>query len=81
MLPVLDELRSSGAQRVIVGTASSSISAIAFYQKAGFRLSTIERDFFSTGRGYPQGLTENGIPVRDLVLMDQVLSLPPARSA
>jgi ribosomal protein S18 acetylase RimI-like enzyme len=70
---VLAEMRAAGIRRVVVGTASSSIGPIAFYQKAGFRLWTIERDFFSEQRGYPAGLTEDGIAIRDMVWMDQSL--------
>lgn len=70
---VLERLRSSGARRVIVGTSSSGIGQLAFYQKAGFRLLVIERNFFSPERGYPEGIEENGIPLRDMVWMDQEL--------
>lgn len=62
--------RRAGA---MVGTASCRIGQLAFYQNAGFRLCGIERGFFSTARGYPQGLEENGIPLRDMVWMDQEL--------
>jgi ribosomal protein S18 acetylase RimI-like enzyme len=68
---VLVELRADGVQRVIVGTASCGIGQLAFYQKAGFRLWKIERDYFNGERGYPDGVTENGIPLRDMVWMDQ----------
>ena len=46
---------------------------LAFYQKTGFRLWKIERDFFSRERGYPEGIEEAGIPLRDMVRMDQEL--------
>jgi hypothetical protein len=46
---------------------------LAFYQKAGFRLWRIERDVFTTARGYPEGIEENGIPLRDMVWMEQEL--------
>jgi ribosomal protein S18 acetylase RimI-like enzyme len=75
LLAVLDELRARGVRRVVVGTSSSSVGQLAYYQKAGFRLAWIERDFFTLGRGYPDGLVENGIPVRDMVWMDQELAL------
>ena len=68
---VLEQLRSGGVKRVIVGTSSAGIGQLAYYQKAGFRLWKIERDFFSPERGYPEGLEENGIPLRDMVWMDQ----------
>jgi ribosomal protein S18 acetylase RimI-like enzyme len=74
LLAVLDQLRARGVRRVVVGTSSSSVGQLAYYQKAGFRLARIERDFFTSERGYPDGLVENGIPVRDMVWMDQQLA-------
>lgn len=70
---VLADLRRTGVLRVVVGTSSSGIGQLAFYQKAGFRLWRIERDYFTAERGYPQGIEENGIPLRDMVWMDQEL--------
>ena len=77
---VLAELAAGGVRRVVVGTANSSIGQLAFYQKAGFRLWRIERDFFSPARGYPAGLEENGIPLRDMVWLEQTL-VPPSERA
>jgi NAD(P)H-dependent FMN reductase/GNAT superfamily N-acetyltransferase len=71
---VIDDLRRAGARRLIVGTASSGLRELGFYQKAGFRFWRIERDFFSIEKGYPGGATENSIPVRDMVWMDQELT-------
>jgi GNAT superfamily N-acetyltransferase len=71
MTLVLGELRAAGVRRVIVGTASCGIGQLAFYQKAGFRLWKVERDFFTPERGYPPGIEENGIPLRDMVWMEQ----------
>jgi ribosomal protein S18 acetylase RimI-like enzyme len=70
---VLDHLRARGCKRVIVGTANAAIGELAFYQKAGFRLLRIERDFFTPARGYPPAMVDNGIPLRDMVWMDQTL--------
>jgi ribosomal protein S18 acetylase RimI-like enzyme len=70
---VIDDLRARGVRRVIVGTANAGIGQLAYYQKAGFRLLRIERDFFSADRGYPPHLEENGIRLRDMVWMDQNL--------
>ena len=75
---VIARLRAQGYRRVIVGTASASIGALAYYQKSGFRLLRVERDFFTPARGYPETMTENGILVRDMVWMDRTLG-PPAR--
>lgn len=70
---VLADLRNRGVRRVIVGTGSCGIGQLAFYQKAGFRLWRVDRDFFTAARGYPDGLEENGIPLRDMVWLDQRL--------
>jgi len=70
---VLADLRTRGVRRVVVGTGNAGLGVIAFYQKAGFRLLGIERDYFSSARGYPEGLEEDGIPLRDMVWMDQSL--------
>jgi ribosomal protein S18 acetylase RimI-like enzyme len=67
---VLADLRTRGVRRVILGTGNSGIGQLAFYQKAGFRLWRVERDFFSPERGYPEGIEENGIPLKDMVWMD-----------
>jgi hypothetical protein len=71
---VLADLRAGGVRRAIVGTGNSGIGQLAFYQKAGFRLWRIERDFFSPARGYPEGIEENGIPLRDMVWLDMELN-------
>jgi ribosomal protein S18 acetylase RimI-like enzyme len=70
---VCNRLRTAGVQRVVVGTASSGLRQLGFYQRLGFRVTHVERDFFTTERGYPPGLAENGIAIRDMVWMEQSL--------
>lgn len=48
-----------------VGTANSSIDNIAFYQKCGFRMKEIKRDFF---RAYSKPNVEFGIQALDMVM-------------
>lgn len=67
-------LAARGVRTVVVGTASSGVRQLAFYQRLGFRLSRVERDYFTEVKGYPPGLTEHGIPVRDMVWMDLALA-------
>ena len=67
---VCDRLRDRGIRRVVVGTATSGVRQLAFYQRLGFRLERIERDFFTAEKGYPADLSENGIPTRDMAWMD-----------
>lgn len=69
----LEELRRRDVRRAIVGTANAGIGQLAYYQKAGFRLLRIERDFFSPARGYPAVMEDNGIRLRDMVWMDMEL--------
>ncbi len=68
---VCTKLRATGVQRVVVGTASSGLRQLGFYQRLGFRLTRVEPDFFTEARGYPRGLVENGIPIRDMVWMER----------
>jgi ribosomal protein S18 acetylase RimI-like enzyme len=71
---VCERLRDRGIRRVVVGTATSGVRQLAFYQRLGFRLERIERDFFTTEKGYPADLSENGIPTRDMAWMDRELA-------
>jgi ribosomal protein S18 acetylase RimI-like enzyme len=71
---VLAELRARGFRRSVVGTSNAGIGQIAFYQKAGFRISRIERDYFTLEKGYDPDERENGLPHRDMIWFDQVLA-------
>ncbi len=63
---LLDEARRLGVKSLLVGTANSSLENIAFYQKCGFRLDHVRRDFFS----YIQPpISEHGIPMRDMIVL------------
>lgn len=70
---VLERLRARGVRRVVVGTASSSLDALAFYQRQGFRPWRIERDRFTVERGYAPDLHEDGMLVRDMIWLDRAL--------
>lgn len=62
--------KEKGFQRMIVGTANSSISNLAFYQKAGFRIAEIRRGFFNN---YPEPVFEDGIKAEDMVVFAREL--------
>jgi GNAT superfamily N-acetyltransferase len=70
---VHDALRDRGVATVRVGTSSLATRELVFYQRCGFRLSHIERDYFNEARGYPPDLAHDGIPLRDMVWMDQTI--------
>jgi len=59
--------RELGAEKLEVGTGNSSISQLAFYQKAGFRMQRIARNFFTLN--YDEPIFENGIQCRDMVIL------------
>ncbi len=71
---VLSLLAARGVRTAVVGTASSGVRQLAFYQRCGFRFSRVERDYFTPEKGYPPDLTENGIPTRDMVWMEHDLA-------
>ena len=71
---VLADLRARGFRRSVVGTSNAGVGQIAFYQKAGFRLWRIERDYFTLEKGYDPDERENGLPHRDMIWFDQDLA-------
>jgi ribosomal protein S18 acetylase RimI-like enzyme len=56
--------KESGAKSIEVGTGNSSFSQLALYQKCGFRMYSIESNFFDA---YPEPIIENGIRCIDMV--------------
>ncbi|MFD2045467.1 GNAT family N-acetyltransferase [Ornithinibacillus salinisoli] len=62
----------AGMHKMVVGTANSSIGNLAFYQKAGFRIIGVKKDFFLH---YPQPIFENGIRAMDMVMFEKELKL------
>ena len=65
--------REEGAQTVTVTTATADLDNVRFYQRRGFRATTIERDAFTEAKGYPPQLEANGIPVRDSITFTLLL--------
>jgi RimJ/RimL family protein N-acetyltransferase len=63
---IISEARQHGTHSVIVGTANSSLDNIAFYQKCGFRMDTIRKDYFSY---LLTPVYEYGILMRDMLLL------------
>ncbi len=60
------ELHRRGGRSLLVGTANSSLENIAFYQKCGFRMFEVKRDYFA----YIQPpLSEHGIQLRDMLVL------------
>lgn len=60
----IDFFRKSGASRMEVGTGTFGYQ-LAFYQKHGFRVTAIDRDFFVNH--YPAPLFEGGVQLLDML--------------
>lgn len=67
------ESHADGARMMLVATATADTGNLRFYQRQGFRMLRIERDAFTTFGGYPNGLTIDGIPLRDRVWLNRPL--------
>lgn len=60
-----------GAETLEVGTGNSSLDQLAFYQKAGFRMDRIAKNYFTLN--YDEPIFENGIECRDMVFLKMSL--------
>ena len=63
---VKDYAKEKGALSIKVGTGNSSLLQLALYQKCGFRMQSIKKDYFSK---YPEPIFENGIQCLDMVIL------------
>ena len=61
---VIDFYRNSGARQLEVGTGTFGYQ-LAFYQRHGFRVTSIDRDFFV--KNYPEPIFEDGIQLIDML--------------
>lgn len=61
----LEQAEDAGFQHVEIGTGNSSFDQLALYQKCGFRMKSIEPDFFT--HHYSEPIIENGLLCQDMV--------------
>ncbi len=57
-----------------VGTADGSAAALAFYQRNGFGVSHVVKDFFT--KNYPEPIYDAGVLCRDMVYLCKINSRP-----
>ncbi|RAP76129.1 GNAT family N-acetyltransferase [Paenibacillus montanisoli] len=57
--------KEQGYRQLEIGTGNSSLGQLGLYQKCGFRVTGVERDYFV--RHYAEPIIENGIPCRDMI--------------
>lgn len=65
LLHALSEAERMGFGKVEIGTGNSSLGQLALYQKCGFRIDSVDYNFFV--RNYPEPILENGIQCRDMI--------------
>ncbi|MCB0324753.1 MAG: GNAT family N-acetyltransferase [Bdellovibrionales bacterium] len=66
------EAKKRGGRILEVGTGNCSFRQLAFYQRAGFRISGVDTDFF-LGR-YKKTYRTNGVKLQDMVRLSMRLS-------
>ncbi|GGB60836.1 putative N-acetyltransferase YvbK [Lentibacillus populi] len=72
IMDAIQKAKAMGYKTIEVGTGNSSIGQLAFYQKCGFRMTSIDSDFFI--RHYQDDIFENGIWCRDMIRLTRDLS-------
>lgn len=65
----IQQAKVLGYKTIEIGTGNSGVGQLALYQKCGFRMTSIDRDFFI--RHYSEEIFENGIQVVDMVRLSQ----------
>lgn len=71
LLHAIHMARQRGYRTVELGTGNSSIGPLALYQKCGFRIVGVDRDFFTLH--YSKPIYEHGILCRDMIRLALVL--------
>jgi len=63
--------QESGYKNLIVGTGNSSIGQLTLYQKEGFEINRIEKNFFI--KNYSEPIFENGTQRKHMVILEKNL--------
>lgn len=64
--------REGGFKKLVICTGNSSIGQLALYQKEGFEIKGIEKDYFT--RNYAEPIFENGIQCRHKIILEKKLT-------
>lgn len=56
---------------ICIGTANSSIMQLYLYQKKGFEVSNIRKNYFTDN--YPEPIYENGIQAKHMIMLEMAL--------
>jgi ribosomal protein S18 acetylase RimI-like enzyme len=69
----VERARAEGRTQLAVATAAADAGNLRFYQRAGFRLRSVERNAFTPATGYPTPTLIDGVELRDRVWLDRDL--------
>lgn len=72
VLHAIEKSKELGYKTIEVGTGNSSLNQLALYQKCGFRIVSVDKDFFKIH--YTEEIVENGIPCVDMIRLEKRLS-------
>ncbi|WP_425448314.1 GNAT family N-acetyltransferase [Dethiothermospora halolimnae] len=71
VLHAINTAIDKGIKTLEIGTGNSSLDQLALYQKCGFRIVGVDKDFFI--RHYAKEIIENGIKCRDMIRLSMDL--------
>jgi len=72
LLELIDKAREQGCSELIICNADCARKQLYLYQKAGFRPDWVVIEYYT--RKYPEPIFENGIQLKDMVILK--MSLP-----
>ncbi len=74
LLRHIDQIASkSKYEKIVIGTGNSSIKQLALYQKEGFGICSIQKDFFITN--YDKPIFENGIQCKHMIILEKEIKI------
>lgn len=71
LLDIIDKAREQECSELIICTPDCAKKQLYLYQKAGFRISDIVRDYYRNH--YPEPIIENGIELKDMAMLKMSL--------
>lgn len=67
----VETARKENYKSICIGTANSSVGQLCLYQKKGFEMTGIVKNFFLNN--YPEPIYENGIQAKHMILLTREL--------
>jgi ribosomal protein S18 acetylase RimI-like enzyme len=65
VLEAIEQAKNFGMRTLEIGTGNSSIHPLLLYQKCGFQITGVEKDFFT--KHYEEPIFENGLQCKDMI--------------